>query len=86
MTSFAYTINDPMGLHARPVGLMVKIISQKKDKVTVRFKDKEADGRRLYQVLSLGAKQGDKIELVIEGEEEENTAQELQHMFQAENL
>jgi len=87
MTQFTYKITDPLGLHARPAGLMVKILSQRKNvSVTVQFKDKSADGKRLYQILGLAVKTNDEITVLFEGENEELIANEIHQLFIDEKL
>lgn len=86
MRTFKYRISDPMGLHARPVGFMAKLVSKQDSKVTVEFKSKSADCRRLYQVLALGVQQGDEIKFSIEGNEEARVEKELLELFANENL
>ena len=54
MVKFDYLINDSMGLHARPVGLVVKAVAPYKDsKITVFYKDKQADAKRMFAVMAL---------------------------------
>jgi len=86
MATFTYRISDPMGLHARPAGMMVKIISQQGSTVKLNFNGKEADGRRLYQVLSLWAKTGDEIKFTIEGDKADEMKELLLSLFKSEKL
>ncbi|MDD3123686.1 MAG: HPr family phosphocarrier protein [Candidatus Izemoplasmatales bacterium] len=86
MKEFNYTINNAMGLHARPAGLMVKIIASHTDSVKIEFKGKVVDAKRLYQVLSLGVKTNEEIKVTVDGETEEETINEIRRMFETENL
>lgn len=86
MATFTYKISDPMGLHARPAGMMVKIISLQGSSVKLNFSGKEVDGKRLYQVLSLGAKTGDEILFTIEGDNADETKDLLLSLFKSEKL
>lgn len=71
MVSFTYTLKDPNGLHARPASLMIKEATGFKAKITIAFKTKTADAKRLFQVMSLGTKQGDEVTFSFDGEDEQ---------------
>lgn len=85
MKEFQYVIQDPVGLHARPAGLLVKQAGGFQSKVTVECNGKSADARKLIMLMSLGIKQGMEVTCKIEGEDEEAAAEALQRFFQ-ENL
>ncbi len=82
---FQYVIQDPVGLHARPAGLLVKQAGSFSSKVTVESGGKSADARKLIMLMSLGIKQGMEVTCKVEGEDEEAAAEALQKFFQ-ENL
>lgn len=87
MKTVEYTVTDPVGLHARPAGLLVKKAAAFKSSVAVKNLEtgKSADAKRIMGVMSLGVKQGNKIELSIEGEDEDTAKTELE-AFLKENL
>lgn len=68
MIEFTYTITDPMGLHARPVGLLARLLSMKGLEAKILFNGKEADARRMYQVLALNVKTGETITVMVKDE------------------
>ena len=87
MVSFDYVIKDPMGLHARPVGVMVKAAAlYKATKVTISHNGESADGRRMFAILGLQVKQGDTITVSAEGDNEQELADNIRGVFQTENL
>lgn len=75
-----YVITDPIGLHARPAGLFVKKAAAYESKISVKNTEngKSADAKRIMAVMALGVKQGNQIELCIEGSDEELAAAELE--------
>ncbi len=83
MKEFQYTITDPIGLHARPAGLLVKEIGAFQSKVTVSANGKDADGKKLIMLMSLGIKKGMEVTCRIEGEDEEAAAEALQKFFKS---
>lgn len=84
MKEFTYTITDPVGIHARPAGMLAKKAGEFQSTVTIVKGDKKADTRRLMALMSLGIKCGDKIVIQIEGADEEAAAETI-HTFLIEN-
>ena len=82
---FQYVIQDPVGLHARPAGLLVKQAAGFQSKVTIESGGKSADARKLIMLMSLGIKQGMEVTCKVEGEDEDAALEALQKFFQ-ENL
>ena len=85
MKEFKHVIKDPMGLHARPAGMLVKAVAPLASKVTVTAPTGTADARRLMGIMKLAAKQGMELTFTVEGADEEAAAAQLQ-AFLAENL
>ena len=78
MTQFEITVKDPVGIHARPAGNLVKEIKKYVGtKVTLTKGEKTVDALRLMAVMGLGVKQGDTVTFTVEGENEETVAAEL---------
>lgn len=85
MKEFKHVINDPMGLHARPAGMLVKAVAPYASKITITAPTGTADARRLMGIMRLAAKQGMELTFTVEGADEEKAATELQ-AFLAANL
>ena len=72
MKEFEYVITDPVGIHARPAGNLVKEIKNYADsKISITKGEKTVDGLRLMAVMGLGAKQGDTVKFTVEGGDED---------------
>ncbi len=80
MKTIEYVITDPVGVHARPAGLLVKKAASYKSNIMLKNMEtgKSADAKRIMSVMSLGVKQGNKIELSIEGEDEDAASSGLE--------
>lgn len=74
MKEFTYTITDPVGIHARPAGMLAKKAAGFKSTVTVIKGEKKADTRRLMALMGLGIKCGETITVQAEGEDEQAAA------------
>lgn len=85
MKQFKYVIQDEVGLHARPAGMLVKEVKASGAKVTISGNDKSADATKLMAVMSMGIKQGMEVEVTVEAENEEEVAAKLEAFFK-ENL
>ncbi|HIQ68607.1 MAG TPA: HPr family phosphocarrier protein [Candidatus Faecousia excrementipullorum] len=85
MKEFTHVIADPLGLHARPAGLLVKAAAAYQSTVTVTAPTGKADAKRIMAVMRLAAKQGMELTVTCEGPDEEAAAAGLQ-AFLKENL
>ena len=65
------TVKNPTGLHLRPAGNLCKEAMKFNSLVTFVFKDNIANAKSVLSVLGACVKCGDEIELVCEGEDEE---------------
>lgn len=74
MKEFTYTITDPVGIHARPAGMLAKKAAGFKSTVTVIKGEKKADTRRLMALMGLGIRCGETITVQAEGEVEQAAA------------
>lgn len=77
MQEIKHTIKDPMGLHARPAGVLVKELKQFTSSVEVVFGEKSVNAKGLMGLMGLGIKQGNEILFRIEGEDEQAAAKSL---------
>lgn len=81
MQSFDYTLGCVGGLHARPAGAIVTAAKNFSSDILIRMLSpdgaREADGKRLISVMSLGARRGDTITFLINGPDERDAAEKL---------
>ena len=85
MKEFKYTIQDALGIHARPAGMLVKAVAGFKSAITIDNGVKKADARRLMAVMSMGVKQGQEVTITADGEDEDAAIAALETFFK-ENL
>ena len=77
MKEFSYTITDPLGIHARPAGMLVKCAKAYESEIILCKGDRCADAKRLLSVMGLGIRAGDTVELRMTGADEDKAATEL---------
>ena len=86
MKHFQYTIKDPVGIHARPAGLLVKAAKELDSTVTIsNAAGKSAVATKLMALMGLGIKGGDTINVAVEGGNEEVGLAAMERFFE-ENL
>lgn len=83
MQSFTYTITEPVGIHARPAGLLVKEIKNYQSTVTITKGDKSVNALKLMALMGMGIKCGDSVTVTVEGSDEATTAPALKQFFEA---
>ena len=71
MVSRKVTIKNPTGLHLRPAGILCKAAMQYKSLITFTYRGNTANAKSVLSVLGACIKCGDEIELICEGEDEE---------------
>ena len=86
MKSFTYTITDPVGIHARPAGLLVKEAKAfAGTEISVTKGDKTAKSTQLMKLMGLGVKGGDTVTVTADGPDEEKAIAAMEQFFK-ENL
>lgn len=85
MRQFQYTITDPVGIHARPAGLLVKSAKALDSAVTVEKDGKSAAATKLMALMGLGIKGGDTVTVSVEGGDEQASLTAMEQFFR-ENL
>ena len=86
MKEFTYTIKEPVGIHARPAGMLAKEAKACQSTVTIVDKNgKSVDATRLMALMGMGVKQGDTVTIKVEGDDEAACAEAIQK-FLSENV
>ena len=82
MKQFQYTITDPLGIHARPAGLLVKAAKALDSTITIEKEDgKSAVATKLTAVMGLAIKAGNTVTVTVEGGNEEANAAAMEQFF-----
>lgn len=85
MKEFSYTVQDHMGIHARPAGQIVKLAKGLSSRIVISKGEKSADARRLIALMGLNVLQGETVTVSVEVEREDEDFQTMQRFFE-ENL
>ena len=54
MKSFTYVIQDEVGIHARPAGILAKEVKKYSSRITISGNGKSADAGKLMAVMGMG--------------------------------
>lgn len=85
MKTFEYKINDELGIHARPAGILAKEAKKFTSVCMIEKGGKSVKLSQLMMLMSLGVKQGDVVKVTAEGEDEDAAIEALEKFFN-ENL
>ena len=61
MKEFTDTIQEAVGIHARPAGLLVKEVKKYQSTVTITKGDKSVNALKLMALMGMGVKCGDTV-------------------------
>ena len=81
MKEFRCIVENPIGIHARPAALIAQLCVGLRSSVTITCKDKSANANDVLQILSLGAKKGDILDVVVDGPNEEEDAAKVKEII-----
>lgn len=86
MKQFTYTITDPLGIHARPAGMLAKAAKAYADTTVTITKDgNTVKAIQLMKLMSLAVKKGNEITVTAEGPQEDEAIAAMEKFFK-ENL
>ena len=81
MKTFSYVITDQEGIHARPAGEFVKAAKVFASTVKIVKNGKAADAKKIFGLMGLAVKQGEEIQIQVEGADEEEAAAVLENFL-----
>lgn len=68
-----YTVPFSEGLHARPAGEFINLVKGFNGDVTIEKDGKSVNGKSMIFIMTLGAKQGNTLDITLTGDEQEST-------------
>jgi phosphocarrier protein len=76
------TVRNQAGLHTRPASMLVRTASKFDSEVFLRRDNYEINGKSVIGVMTLAAEQGATLELIVDGEDEEEAADAIAELFE----
>ena len=83
MKQFTYTISDPLGIHARPAGMLAKEAKKFTSVCTITKGEQTKKLTQLMMLMSLGVKQGDAVTIQADSADEDAAIEALKAFFEA---
>ena len=77
MVSQKVIVKNPTGLHLRPAGVLCKEAMKYTSTTTFTFRETTANAKSVLSVLGACVKNGDEIEIICQGEDEEEALKGL---------
>ena len=81
MQQFEYTIQDPLGIHARPAGLLAREAKGFQSLCTITKGEQTKKLTQLMMLMSMAIKQGEEVTVRAEGEDEDAAIAALEAFF-----
>ena len=81
MQKFEYTIQEALGIHARPAGMLTKEAKKYQSTITLTKGEKSVNVLKLMALMGLGVKCGETVTVEIEGEDEDIAAPAIEEFF-----
>lgn len=77
MVSQKVTVTNFSGLHMRPAGVLCNEACKYRSRITFAYEKGDANAKSVLSVLAACVRRGDEIELVCEGEDEEQALEAM---------
>ena len=77
MLSRKITIKNPSGLHLRPAGVLSQSAMKFKSNIVIEYGEKRIVAKSVLNVMAAGIKSGTEVNLIVEGEDEEEAMKTL---------
>ena len=82
MKTFEYVVTDPIGIHARPAGLLVKAAKALDSTITIeKVGGNSASANKLMAIMGLSVKSGDTVRVTAEGGDEDASIAAMEQFF-----
>lgn len=81
MKTMTYTIQDELGIHARPAVVLVKEVKKFQSKITLEGNGKKAEAGKLLAIMGMGIKHGTEVTITAEGPDENEAIAAMEEFF-----
>ena len=81
MKSIIVKIIDPIGIHARPASKITNEASKYSSDITFNLDGKHANAKSLINLMSLGVRMNNKVEIIVNGLDEQVAIQGLERVL-----
>src|SRR5271169_2894855 len=75
------TVQNKLGIHARPAAMIVRITNKFKSEVFVEKDEEQVNGKSIMGLMMLAAGKGSKVKFLVTGEDAQQMLNELEQLF-----
>ena len=86
VTKRTITVGNSAGLHGRPAAKFVMLAKRFNGSVIVTYKDKQANGKSMLELLKLGVTPGQEIHVELRPYDEKDESQKYQFIFEFDSI
>ncbi len=83
MLSKTIVVQNQVGLHARPATFFIQKSNEFKSSIWIVKQERKVNAKSLLGVLSLGITKGTEIEIIADGEDEEEAISALEALIES---
>ena len=77
------TVNNPLGLHARPSVRIVDVASKFNANIKLKCENFEADAKVILEIMSIGAACGTQIIITADGDDAETAVKTIKELLES---
>ncbi|MDR2555056.1 MAG: HPr family phosphocarrier protein [Fibromonadaceae bacterium] len=82
MINLKLVVQNSLGIHARPAGRIVNISGSAQSSVELIYSGQRVNAKSILNLMMLAIEPGSEVEFIIDGSDEEKTAQQLKDLFE----
>lgn len=86
MVTKTVVIGSAVGLHARPASVFSKTAKTFDSKVSVKFGDRSVNGKSAIHLITLNAKFGSAVQIIVDGQDEVIALEKLSDILEDKDL
>lgn len=84
MTRKTAVIKNSAGIHVRPSGVIFEEVNGYPGKIEITFNGDTHELNSIMTLLAMGLVNGSKVEITVEGPDEEDKSEKLKNLFETE--
>ncbi|MGC9451427.1 MAG: HPr family phosphocarrier protein [Oceanipulchritudo sp.] len=80
--SIELTVNNKMGIHARPAAMIVRVANKYAAEVTVEKDSEQVNGKSIMGLMMLAAGNGSRLRFSASGKDADKVLEEMSKLFE----
>lgn len=81
-TERTLTVQNKMGIHARPAAMIVRVTNRFKSEVFFEKDEEQVNGKSIMGLMMLAAGRGSVIKVSVQGEDADELLKDLEELFE----